>query len=349
MAAMSASSNAQGASSTTTTPTRRSTRHRRSEGSSPGGRPASWWGRAPTGPGPATPTPSKAFTTRLGLVWSGTLDGPHVVEPGVGRRRGQRAAGRGRGHRHRHPQGRSGCSTGPPGRRSGTRRWSARVIGSVVTADLTGDGYQDLLVPTIHGVEVLDGRSGAEVTVLGRRPRLPELTSGHRRPQRHGGHHHRRLRRRQRGRGAALRNPRLRRRPGRGRGVVANVPPRPGAERDKLGLARRRQRDAHGPDGPRWQRPGVAVLGRALGHRARPPGTTSMRATAPGHEAGDPGQRDDARDEHRLHRHRAHQRHEVLLRGDGHQCHRRGRPFQRGERRPGRSPGPADQLVRYGR
>ena len=43
----------------------------------------------------------------------------------------------------------------------------ARVIGSVVTADLTGDGYQDLLVPTIHGVEVLDGRTGAEVTVLG--------------------------------------------------------------------------------------------------------------------------------------------------------------------------------------
>ena len=42
-----------------------------------------------------------------------------------------------------------------------------RVIASVVAADLTGAGYQDLLVPTVHGVEVLDGRSGAEVTVLG--------------------------------------------------------------------------------------------------------------------------------------------------------------------------------------
>jgi len=42
-----------------------------------------------------------------------------------------------------------------------------RVIGSVVTADLTGLGYQDLLVPTTHGVEVLDGKEGAEVTVLG--------------------------------------------------------------------------------------------------------------------------------------------------------------------------------------
>ncbi len=42
-----------------------------------------------------------------------------------------------------------------------------RVIGSVVAADLTGAGYQDLLVPTIHGVEVLDGRTGARVAVLG--------------------------------------------------------------------------------------------------------------------------------------------------------------------------------------
>ncbi len=41
------------------------------------------------------------------------------------------------------------------------------MIGSVVAADLTGAGYQDLLVPTVHGVEVLDGRTGAEVTVLG--------------------------------------------------------------------------------------------------------------------------------------------------------------------------------------
>jgi hypothetical protein len=43
-----------------------------------------------------------------------------------------------------------------------------RVIGSVVTADLSGAGYQDVLVPTTHGVEVFDGRSGAEVTVLGK-------------------------------------------------------------------------------------------------------------------------------------------------------------------------------------
>ena len=37
------------------------------------------------------------------------------------------------------------------------------VIGSVTTADLTGEGYQDVIVPTTQGIEILDGRTGAEV------------------------------------------------------------------------------------------------------------------------------------------------------------------------------------------
>ncbi|HLG67156.1 MAG TPA: hypothetical protein VKV36_04715 [Acidimicrobiales bacterium] len=44
---------------------------------------------------------------------------------------------------------------------------SGRVIGSVVTADLTGQGYQDLIVPTTAGVEIFDGKSGAVVATLG--------------------------------------------------------------------------------------------------------------------------------------------------------------------------------------
>ncbi len=43
-----------------------------------------------------------------------------------------------------------------------------RVLGSVVTADLTGSGYQDVLVPTTQGVEVLDGMNGIEVALLGK-------------------------------------------------------------------------------------------------------------------------------------------------------------------------------------
>ena len=124
-AAMCGCSTPRGRSSTTTTPTRRSTPHPPSEGSWPEGRRASPWGRARTTPGASDTDTLKAFTTRLGLVWSDTLDGHHVVEPGAGRRRGQRAAGRGRGHRHRHARARSGCWTGPPGRRSGTSRWWA--------------------------------------------------------------------------------------------------------------------------------------------------------------------------------------------------------------------------------
>jgi outer membrane protein assembly factor BamB len=40
-----------------------------------------------------------------------------------------------------------------------------RVIGSVVTADL-GSGYQDVLAPTVNGVVVLDGKTGAVITTL---------------------------------------------------------------------------------------------------------------------------------------------------------------------------------------
>ena len=43
---------------------------------------------------------------------------------------------------------------------------TGRVIGSIVTADLTGQGYQDLLVPTTLGTDVFDGRSGQLITVL---------------------------------------------------------------------------------------------------------------------------------------------------------------------------------------
>jgi hypothetical protein len=42
-----------------------------------------------------------------------------------------------------------------------------RIIGSVVTADLTGGGYNDVLVPTTDGLDIFDGRSAQLVAVLG--------------------------------------------------------------------------------------------------------------------------------------------------------------------------------------
>jgi len=53
---------------------------------------------------------------------------------------------------------------------NGSVAWSANtsgaVLGSVVTADLTGQGYQDLIVPTTNGVQIFDGRSGQLVTTV---------------------------------------------------------------------------------------------------------------------------------------------------------------------------------------
>ena len=42
------------------------------------------------------------------------------------------------------------------------------VIGGVVTADLFGQGYQDVVVPTTAGAEVLDGKTGAVVATVER-------------------------------------------------------------------------------------------------------------------------------------------------------------------------------------
>ena len=44
---------------------------------------------------------------------------------------------------------------------------SGRIIGSVTTADLTGAGYNDVLVPTTGGLVIIDGRTAQVVATLG--------------------------------------------------------------------------------------------------------------------------------------------------------------------------------------
>ena len=121
-------------------------------------------------PGTTDTDTVKAFTTRLGLVWSDTLDGPTSSSPAL-------ADVEGNGQLDVVEGSETGRLTGSVwvlDGANGSTVWEvpavSRIIGSVVAADLSGRGYQDLLVPTVHGVEVLDGRSGSEVTVLG--PRL---------------------------------------------------------------------------------------------------------------------------------------------------------------------------------
>ena len=220
----------------------------------------------------------KAFTTRLGLVWSDTLDGHTSSSPALADVEGDGQL-----------DVVEGTDTGTSGSvwvldgATGATIWHeavvARVIGSVVTADLTGDGYQDLLVPTVHGVEVLDGRTGAEVTVLG-----PDL--------------------------GFQNSPLVTDDPngtvgitiagydGDNEGVVQHyeIPGSDGALAVGPGswpmfhhdpalsgassvLADVGNVDTRGPDGSRRQRPGVAVLGGARrAPAARPPVTTSTKA-----------------------------------------------------------------------
>jgi hypothetical protein len=47
------------------------------------------------------------------------------------------------------------------------QRTSGRIIGGITTADLTGAGYNDVLVPTTNGLVIFDGRSGQVVATLG--------------------------------------------------------------------------------------------------------------------------------------------------------------------------------------
>jgi hypothetical protein len=47
------------------------------------------------------------------------------------------------------------------------QRTSGRIIGGVTTADLTGGGYNDVLVPTTNGLVIFDGRSAQVVATLG--------------------------------------------------------------------------------------------------------------------------------------------------------------------------------------
>ena len=54
---------------------------------------------------------------------------------------------------------------------NGSTIWQApttgAVIGSAVTADLSGSGYQDLLVPTTLGIDIFDGKTGSDLGVIG--------------------------------------------------------------------------------------------------------------------------------------------------------------------------------------
>jgi hypothetical protein len=110
------------------------------------------------------------FNNSCDLMWSDRLDGVTASSPAL-------ADVEGNGNMQIVEGTDNGSNSGTGGSvwvldgASGHVIWRqpvyGRVIGSVVTADLTGQGYQDILVPTTQGVAVLDGRTHQEVTRLG--------------------------------------------------------------------------------------------------------------------------------------------------------------------------------------
>ena len=107
----------------------------------------------------------QAFDTDCHRVWSTRLDGITASSPALAEVLGNGALQVVEGTDYG-----SGGSVWVLDAATGQPVWhttvSGRVLGSVVTADLTGGGYQDLIVPTTFGTDVLDGRSGALITVL---------------------------------------------------------------------------------------------------------------------------------------------------------------------------------------
>ncbi len=107
----------------------------------------------------------KAYDTRCRPVWTARLDGSTFSSPALsdvlGNGRLQVVEGTGTG---------SAGSVWVLNSATGATYWRVAlpspVVGSVVTADLTGSGHDDIVAPTENGAYVLDGQTGQQVAYL---------------------------------------------------------------------------------------------------------------------------------------------------------------------------------------
>ncbi len=118
-------------------------------------------------PGASDTDAVKAYDTHCQLKWSAQLDGSTSSSPALSDVLGNGSL-----------QVVEGTDQGPGGSGSvwvldaatGATLWKAtglgRVIGSVVTADLTGAGYDDIIVPTTNGAYVFDARTETQIAYL---------------------------------------------------------------------------------------------------------------------------------------------------------------------------------------
>jgi hypothetical protein len=110
-------------------------------------------------PGASDENTVKVYDTKCNQVWSDTLDGSTGGSPALAdvQGNGQLAVVEGTGN----------DSVYALNAETGTVLWrttvGGAVLGSVTTADLTGSGAQDVIVPTDHGLYILDGPTGLQV------------------------------------------------------------------------------------------------------------------------------------------------------------------------------------------
>ncbi len=97
----------------------------------------------------------KVYDTKCNQVWSDQLNGSTGGSPALANLQGNGLDV---------VEGTGGATVYAVNASNGSTIWHTnvlgKVLGSVTTADFTGQGYQDVVVPTTLGVEILDGKTG---------------------------------------------------------------------------------------------------------------------------------------------------------------------------------------------
>jgi PQQ-like domain len=108
-----------------------------------------------------------AFTARCKLVWSTRLDGSTTSSPALANLTGNGKLEVVEGTDNQHGGGSVYALNGATGAVIWRQTINGEVIGGVVSANL-GAGYQDVIVASTGGAEVLDGRTGKVLSTLER-------------------------------------------------------------------------------------------------------------------------------------------------------------------------------------
>jgi hypothetical protein len=105
----------------------------------------------------------KVYDTACRQVWNDKLDGVTSSSPALSDVEGNGSLAVVEGTNIANSSGSVWALNASNGSVLWSTRVSGAVIGSATTADLTGGGYQDVVVPTTQGIDILDGKTGAMV------------------------------------------------------------------------------------------------------------------------------------------------------------------------------------------